>query len=262
MNEKGQTLVIIIILMIVSLSIGIGVSSRFIKRLSNVAQVDLASKALAVSEAAIENVLLIPATTLEDYALNGTCGADCFLQITGDDNVIATANVELSRLGNSSDPFLVDLSTTDSSQVSLQGYPAGQDISVCWNDNAMSVTALYVRGTQGSYGADAYSYNAAGSAQSNGFNTAAPANGYASCFTFQANGDSVMLRLKSVYSEGFAVVIPAGGATLPTQGILAESTGTAGSAVKKVSVIVTDPLLPGLFDYTLYQKSTSEALSN
>ena len=66
MNEKGHALVIIIIFMIVSLSIGIGVSSRFIKRLSNVAQVDLASKALAVSEAAIENVLLIPATTLED----------------------------------------------------------------------------------------------------------------------------------------------------------------------------------------------------
>lgn len=262
MNEKGQTLIIIVLLMIVSLSIGVGISSRFIKRVRNVAQVDLASRSLAVADASLEHVLLIPATTLESYATNGNCGTDCFLQITGDDNVVSTSTVTLSRLGNSSDPFIVDLSTTDSSQVSLLGYPTGQNISVCWNNSAMSVIALYVHGTVGSYGTDAYAYNSSSSSYSNGFGTASSGNGYTNCFTFAAKANSVMLRLKAVYSDGSSAVIPSGGNTLPTQGILAEATGTTGNTVKKVSVIITDPLLPGIFDYALYQTSTTETLSN
>ena len=74
--------------------------------------------------------------------------------------------------------------------------------------------------------------------------------------------DSVMLRFKAVYEENIAVVIPEVGEVLPTQGILIESVGAAGDVTKTVTVIITDPVLSSQFDYVLYQKSTTEPLSN
>jgi len=76
-NEKGQTLVIVFMMMIIALSIGLSVSSRYIKSLGILSRADNSARAHAVAEAAIEHLLLLPIATLESYAQNGTCGADC-----------------------------------------------------------------------------------------------------------------------------------------------------------------------------------------
>jgi len=262
-HQEGQTLVIVFIMMVLALSVGIAISSKYVKTLNILSTGDNASRAYAVAEAAIEHILLLPISTLEDYAQNGTCGTDCILEITTDEGQVITATVELSRLGSSSDPFLVELDETSTSQVLLEGYPDNTDLNVCWNEPDMSVHAIFIHGTKGDYTADSMSYNPGTTTHAdNNFDMAVPSMGYNHCFTFNSQSDPSMLRLKSYYQEGTVMVIPSSGANLPTQGILIESTGMAGSSIKKVSVIITDPILPAIFDYVLYQKSTTEPLSN
>lgn len=262
-NQSGQTLVIVFVMMVIALSIGIAVSSRFVKTVGIISRGDNTSRAHAVAEAAIEHILLLPISTLEDYAQNGTCGSDCYLEITTDEGQVLTANVTLSKMGDSNEPFLVELDNTKTTQVSLVGYPDNTDINVCWNQDNMSVHAIFIHGTQGSYEADAMSYNPTTTTHpENNFDLASPDMGYNHCFTFNSQTDPAMLRLKSYYEEGNALVIPSGSANLPTQGILIESLGKAGNSEKKVSVIITDPILPAIFDYAIFQKSTTEPLSN
>lgn len=262
-NEKGQTLVIIIILMIIALSIGIAISSKYIRGLKNISQTDQSTKAIGIAEGAIENILIMPISTIEDYAANGTCGANCHMEITDANGQVLTADVNLSILGNTSEPFLVTLKKDQSAQINLTGYPSGQDITVCWNQADMSVSGLYLHGTVGDYQATAFAYNPTTTTHGdNNFDLAIPLFGYNNCFIVTAVDDSVMLRMKAYYQEGVALVIPASGATLPTQGILIESKGSAGTTEKTVSVIITDPVLPSQFDYTLIQKDPAEPLSN
>ncbi len=262
-KQKGQTLVVIIVLMVIALSIGIAISSKYIRGLRNITQADQASRALAVAEAAVEHILLLPISTVEDYAINGNCTTDCYLEITGADGQTIYANVELSVLGNSSDPYISELKVDEDLQVVLNGYPSGESLYVCWNQADMSVTGLYVHGTTGGYEADAIAYNPTTTTHGdNNFNIAAPLFGYNNCFTLTTKDDSALLRLKANYEENIVVIIPAGGTSLPTQGILIESTGVAGNAQKVVSVIITDPILPSQFDYVLWQKDPSEPLSN
>ena len=262
-DQSGQTLVVIFMLMVIALTIGVALASRYIKTLHVLTETDNSARALAVAEAAVEHILLLPISTLEDYAQNGTCGSDCYLEITSADGQVVSANVELSKLGNSTEPFLIDLAIDSTYQINLVGYPDNQDVSVCWNTADMSVTTMFIHGTIGNYAADAFSYNPTTTTHGdNNFDIAAPSFGYSNCFTINSQTDPAMLRIKAYYQEGPAVVIPSSGNALPTQGILIESIGTAGVAEKKVVVIITDPILPPIFDYVLYQKSTTQPLSN
>ena len=260
-KQEGQTLVIVFVMMVLALSVGIAISSKYVKTLNIITTGDNTSRAHAVAEAAIEHILLLPISTLEDYAQNGTCGSDCTLEITADDGQVITATIELSRLGSSSDPFLVELEQTSTTQVMLNGYPDNTDLTVCWNDSNMAVHAIFIHGTKGNYEADSMSYTTA-SHSDNNFGKAVSSLGYNHCFTFNSQTDPSMLRLKSYYKDSTAMVFPETGANIPTQGILIESTGVAGTSVKKVSVIITDPILPAIFDYALYQKNTTDPLSN
>ena len=145
-EEKGQTLIIMFVLMVLSLSVGIAISTKYIKGLRNITQSDQSSRALAVAEAAIEHLLILPTTTLEDYALNGTCTTDCHLEIDGDDGQTLIADATLTKLGNSSDPFLVNLKEDETTQISLSGYSDGVDVYICWNAADMSITGTYIHG--------------------------------------------------------------------------------------------------------------------
>ena len=262
-SEKGQTLIIIFLVMILALSIGVSVSSRFIKTVSTITQTDQATRALAVAESAVEHILMLPVSTLEDFVNNGNCGSECYLEITDAEGQAIYANIELTKLGDSSEPYVVDLKLDESTQISLSGYPNNVPVYVCWNKDGMSVSGLYIKGTVGNYEADAFSYNSSNSFHGdNNFDTASPLLGYNSCFSVNSEPDSVFLRLKAYYEEGLAIIMPATGFTLPSQGILIKSTGVAGNTTRVVTVIITDPVLPGQFDYVLYQKSQTEPLSN
>src|SRR3972149_7855035 len=130
-NENRQTLVIVVFLSIIALILGVTVSLRYLTNIRDIAQTDSSSRALAVAEASVERILLLPTETLEGYINSGNCGSDCYLLITGSDGVNAEANVTLSYLGNSISDFNLFLKRDNSGEVSLSGYPDDTGISVC-----------------------------------------------------------------------------------------------------------------------------------
>ncbi|MBI2414477.1 hypothetical protein HYV31_01350 [candidate division WWE3 bacterium] len=266
-SESGQTIAAVVIIMVIALSIGMTISTRFIRQLRQSVQQDTSSRALSVAEAAMERMLNTDYQTLLDYISFNNCGSSCTLQITGADGVVADANVVLSIAGGSSQAFELGLTTDNTVEISLAGYPSNTDLSVCWNNPITgeypSIRASLVYGIDGSYLAKSYAYNSIGSLyDTNGFNTANAANGYANCFTVDSGSNPNFLRLASIYNDATVFILPNSGTNLPSQGIKIVSTGTAGSSQRKVTVLITSPHLPAPFDYVIFSKSMDNPLSN
>lgn len=262
LNESGQTFVAIVLLMVIALTVGVAISTRFIKTLHGITGSDDSSKALHVAEAGIEKMLILSNDTLEDYITYGNCAENCILTIEDSNGHNLTATIELSYIGESTDPFVLELTPTSTKQVLLTGYGTNQNLSVCW-DTSASIYASYIYDESGETKQDIYAYNPVSySGDTNGFSNAVAAQGHANCFTYSAKATPRMLRIKSVYNTANVYVIPTAGQILPRQGILIESTGRFRSAVKKVSVVKSEATMPGIFDYALYQKSETDTLSN
>ncbi|MFH1088670.1 MAG: hypothetical protein V1719_02405 [Patescibacteria group bacterium] len=262
LKQKGQTLVIMLMLMVVATFVGITVSTRFVKNLRLVSSADDSSKALSVAEALVERLLLVTSATLEEYISNNSCGDVCALSIADATSQTLTASAVLSFSGNSVNSYTVSLKQTNVQQVSLAGYQSSRTINVCWNGDA-SVVGSYIYTQSGAVKATPLAYNAVGTSHSdNGFNTSSSSMGYDNCFSVSAANTPQAIRLKTAYDDAEGAVIPEAGYSIPIQGIKIESTGRAGEAVRKVTVIKSKSFVPSYFDYVIYQKSTSEALSN
>lgn len=261
-EQKGQTLIAIVAMMLLALTIGFSISSRFISRLKSFTRTDDAAKAQGVAEAAVERILLLPSSTLENYIQFNTCGSNCLLQITDVNGQKITATVSLSYAGDTSNAFLVDLSTTDSYQLDLNSYPTGHKITVCW-DTPASVYASYIYDNSGTIAAQQYAYNAAGSEFfGNGFSQAASAFGHQNCFDVSTINTPIILRLRGFYLNSKVSIYPDAGSTIPKQGIVIASVGKAGTSVRTVSVLKTSAIAPAIFDFAIYQRSGSDPLSN
>jgi hypothetical protein len=265
-NEKGQTLVIIFFVMLLALIIGVGISDRFITALRSLTRTTLNYRAYAVAEAAVENILLRSTTELEDFINFNSCGSDCYLEITNADGIVETAVITLSFLGNSSEPFGINLHKDSVSEVSLAHYGNSKNITVCWDSPVGTLPAvtgtLVYKPTASTFSLNAFSYNSVGSLYNNGFPTSAAAHGYQNCFTVNSLQDPQILRLRAVYTDVEAVIIPDSSATLPSQGILIESVGTVLDTSRKITVIKTNSVVPLPFDFVIFNKSTTDPLAN
>lgn len=265
-NEKGQTIAVVIFIMIIALGIGVSISTRFIKRLRISTQVDASNRAVSIAEAGVERMLSNSYNDILDL-INFGCGSSCVLTVTGADGVVATANMTLSIVGNSTDAYEVLLKQDETIEVSLLGYADTTDVNVCWDNppsgDVPSITGFLIYGTSGNYQASSFGYNSIGSIYgANGFDEATAGFGYNNCGVISSLTDPVAIRIKSVYNNMRAFVVPSSGENLPNQGILIESTGTVLGSNRKVEVILSNPYLPIPFDYVLYSKSTTSPLSN
>jgi hypothetical protein len=261
-KEQGQTLVAVIVLMVLALTVGVVISNRFIRTLRDISQSDNSSKALAVAEAGIERMLLLPNETLEGYINFNNCGTACILEITGALGIKVRADITLSFIGASNDPFELKGKEGEVSQVYLSGYNSGGTLNVCWDDNS-SIYASYIYEQSSVVKSNIYAYNPVGYVGfDNGFTNSASAYGHQSCFTVTAVNTPRLLRLKSFSSDPIIYIIPSEGQNLPSQGVLITSTGRAGNAIRVVKVLKATASAPEYFDFVLYQKSTTDPLSN
>jgi len=267
-NKKGQTLIIVVLTMMMALAVGISISSRFLKSVNVTTRSDSSNRALAVAEALTERLLVKPYATLKGYIDFGNCGTECALSINGTDGVLATASAVLSYVGNDSNSLPVSLKRDKVTEVYLTGYTANKTLSVCWNNPQSggegSVAGFLVYDTGGStYVLSNFAYNSLNSVySSNGFSQAVSDFGYTNCFNIVGQTTPKLLRLKSVYNDVEAYVIPAAGATIPVQGILIKSTGTVQNSTRVISVTKSNSYLPIPFDYTIQVKSTTNPFSN
>ncbi|OGC57793.1 hypothetical protein A3H26_00735 [candidate division WWE3 bacterium RIFCSPLOWO2_12_FULL_36_10] len=267
-NQKGQTLIIVILTMMMALAVGISVSSRFLKSVNVTTRSDSSNRSLAVAEALAERLLVKPYATLKGYIDFGNCGTECALTINGEDGISATAGAVLSYVGNSTSALSVSLKRNKSIEVDLTDYTANKTLSVCWNNPSTggeaSITGFLVYGNGSStYVLSNFAYNSLSSVySSNGFSQAATNFGYTNCFNIAGQTTPKLLRLKSVYNDVDAFVIPAPGVSLPIQGILIKSTGSVKDLTRVVSVIKSAASLPTSFDYAIQMKSTTTTFSN
>jgi len=261
-KQKGQTLVIVLFIMVVALTMGIIISNRFIKTLRDISQSDNSSRALAVAEAAIENILLVPQETLEDYVNYGNCGEDCVLEISKEPGYRARADVALSFAGASNDPYSIKIEEGGTYQLFLDGYGSGSVVNICWDNNS-SIYSSYIYENAGLISSKIYVFNPVGySGEENGFLEATSLYGHTSCFLVDTVGIPKLLRVKAYNEDALVYFIPAEGQSIPSQGILIKSVGRSGDAVKVVEVLKTEGAAPEYFDYVLYQKSEDSPLSN
>ncbi len=269
-NDSGQTLVVVVLVMIAALSMGVSISSRFISNLRIGVVSDSSSRAVAVSEALVERLLLLDNAVLEDYINFGSCGSACTLTIPGADGVDATATATVSYEGNSADALEVPLTLSETVEVNLDGYPNGTSSWVCWDDLAgvtgslqPSIVAMHVYGTTGNYAMKSYAANALSSTNTtNGFSTASAGHGHDNCLTITGRTNPKILRLRPIYSSVTAYFIPASGQNVPSQGIRIESQGEVLNTSKTVTVIKSTTSLPVDFDYAIISRSETEPLSN
>jgi hypothetical protein len=247
--------------MVLALSIGITVSSRYIKTLRDISESDNAARALAAAEAAVENILMVSDEELEQYIATGTCDI-CTLQITGESNYKARADVELSHAGLSDDFFDVRVNEGEVYQLSLVGYGSNSTVDVCW-DGLASVYTSYIYEQSPDFFTEIYAYNPIGySGDPNGFTEAVSLNGHENCFSVSTIGTPRLLRVRPFSEETFFYFYPASGQSIPSQGILITSVGRSGNAVRTVKVLKTTGVVPEFFDYVIYQKSLTDPLSN
>lgn len=265
-NESGQTLVLIVFVMIMALTLGISTSSRFITNLRSTTDTQIAYRSTAVAEAAMDRILLKTYQELLDHVNNGDCGADCVLSITNDDGVVETANVTLTQLGGSSDPYLMSLKQSTPREINVTGYPNSTDVSICWDDPSVgdppSIVGFLVSGSVGSYSAEAFAYNSASSVESNGFDVAVASGGFSNCFNVDSSTSPQLIRVRALYNDVDIVIAPTGGNNLPSQGILIESTGTSLDSTNVVTAIKGVNTVPAPFDFALYSQSEVSPLSN
>lgn len=261
-RESGQTLIAIIFLMSIALVIGVTITNRQLSTISQTTGADNSTKALAIAEAAIEKVLLIPNETLEDYIDFGNCGTACIAEVTDPTGQNISATVSLAYAGNSEEPFMLHAGEGESIQVNLKNYPSGQTFSICW-DGGASIYASYIYESGTVFLSNSYAYNANGySPASNHFSSSVASHGFNSCFDVTAVLTPRMVRVRPYYDDAYVYIIPSPGNLVPIQGIMLESTGVAGESSKVINVLKTDPIAPTFFDYVLFQKSTTETLSN
>lgn len=261
-QEKGQTLVMIIILSVLALSVGVVVSNRFIKTLKDVSESDNSSRARAVAEALVERLLVVPNDTLSGYINFGSCGNVCILEINGFLGEVVRADATLSFAGASADPYEMTGKNGEVSQLMLVGYATNSSVDVCWSGTA-SLYASYIYDQSGVITANIYAYNPVGyTGYINNFSDAVALHGYPNCFTVSTPYTPKVLRIKPINADATIIVVPAGGHSLPSQGILITSIGRAGNAVKTIKVLKSSASAPEYMDFVIYQKSTTDPLSN
>lgn len=266
MKEKGQTLIFVLLVMVLALGIGLTISRRIISGYKRSTSLDSSSRALAVSEAALEKFLALPTLTLDTYIQNNNCGSNCTISITGNDGLVATATVALAYSGNSTNQVDVLVKKDQTYEANLSGYSSSAPLEICWNNstsgNNPSIYASYVNGNA-PYTLNKYAYNAASTIySSNGFSNSSPDLTYPNCFTIPAKTSPRLLRIRAIYNDAQVRVIPKNGATIPIQGYLITSTGSINNVKKTVRAIRTKPFLPSSFDFAVFSTSLTEPLQN
>lgn len=262
-KQSGQTLIIVIMVMVLALGIGVTVSSRYIKTLRNLSESDDSSRALAVAEAAIERILIVPDSELTEYVTT-SCPSDyCVLEISGESNYRARADVSLSFAGSSNEPYEIKVKEGEVYQLFLNGYTSDSTVDVCWNSMS-SIYASYIYEESGIVSSEIYAYNPIGyTGAPNGFSHDTVSKfTYDNCFPVTAEGTPRALRVKPYNEEAEIFFIPSDGQDIPSQGILITSVGRSGNAIRTVKVLKTSGYVPEYFDYAIYQKSLTEPLSN
>lgn len=286
-SESGQILVLVLLIVLVAMTIGLSVASRTLTTVRNQADLTMSNRAFSAAEAGVERALL-------QIKQGGNCNANsCIPDIAGVETQVELQDVG----GQTNRAFgVASLGQDDVLQADLRGY-TGRTVSIYWGDNgdssqcqqspALVASVVYQSTSTNEYGVLKVAEDRfCGSSRSsdNGFNsslvTVSPnpttpvtlqdesqRDSYGYSATMHLNGPAsilppgtrpVGLRVRLMYAGSKPVAIaPHAGQRLPLQGQQITSTSIAGGQQRTIKVLRTDNALPAIFDYALFNGSTS-----
>lgn len=274
-STKGQTAVFVFILLLIGLTIGLSLSTRTVKDLQSSAGSDLSSRAFAAAEGGVEEALRQDLATIStgEFSAPATFPTDNkttysykVAKTSSFSQTISRDNTVQLRLKNDDGTYFSGslqiywLKTTDTVENSAGSRP--------------SLELTFIKNSGGTYTLTKYAVNA--EPKSNNFHnpdgsTQAPVtNSLPNYVTGQA-GDATYtnlatiaispsdrydaIRIRPLYNKGSVAVKGTG---LPSSSYVITSQGVAGAAVTRVvQVTRTIPALPAIFDYVLFNGSTT-----
>ncbi|MBU1016629.1 MAG: hypothetical protein ABIJ36_02055 [Patescibacteria group bacterium] len=254
-NDKGQaTLVVVVLVMVVSLAVGVAASNRAISNIRRATYTSQSDQALHCAESGAEEGLNKINEEEEDSF--GTYSRT--LQDSEGINICDYEYIISEFSGNILTYPLVK--QDDSQEINLDGYSGSLDIYFGSDDTA-SLEITFVKGTSAPYSVEKYAYNCEED-RDNNFDDGSSNSGEdlpCGSGTFSFSSDYKIARIRPLYSD--TKVIAKFSNASPSQGYLIDSTGTAGTAQRKVQVIRSRPQLPAIFDYSIFSASETEPLS-
>lgn len=285
-SESGQILVLVLLVILVGVTVGLSIASRTLSNLKNTAELDQSNRAFSAAEAGIERALSALQADPQACDAPSSCAAD-FEGISAD--------VVVSTVGGNDRAFGINaLAKDDVIQANLDGY-SGRYLTLYWGltgdrDDCVNLSAAAVVSVvyehSGQYGLGKAALDeclAGGRNPGNGFTRTGiqlpPASekvtiqdgsqqdGFAYKYTLDLQpGQSLipsgatikMVRVRLMYNGPKPIaLVPQTSHNLPNQGQQITSTAEVGGTQRTVKVLKTTPALPAIFDYALFNGSTS-----
>lgn len=264
-KQTGQIALIALLVLMVATTVGLSLIARSTTDVSVTRNVEESSRAFSAAEAGIEE------------GLKSGVASD----VTIDPALGVKYSVAVTPVGGNANPFEFPQNTLkeDTETVWLVNHNAdgtinetpfytASTIDVCWSSEtihpAVVVTVLYKTGVSYRVAKVAYdpdsrsNYFAAALAGGCSANTA-----YHNTITFSALGiilpadTLIALRIRPVYSGARLAVAPLPPQTLPSQGSIVESAGSAGSDVsRKITAFKQFRAPASIFDYAVYSEGS------
>lgn len=258
-KSEGQALLIILLIMAVALTIGLSVISRSITDIKISQQTEEAARAFSAAEAGIEEALVGTGTTFGGTF--ETTGAKFETKKAGFPPEGTTEFVFPQEL-TIDDPQTLYLAEYNEADGTLTRYYTAGTIDVCWGDNAAIEVSIYYQDA-GVYKVARAVVDPVGDRTPGSDSPSGQCAGLEHKKTLSlpsgANITLLFLRLRVLYANAkVGVNADAAGGTLPSQGNRIESTGTAGTATRKVEVVRFHPAPPAIFDFAIYSGGSLE----
>lgn len=288
-RQSGQIVIIMLLVMVLALAVGLAIIGRSISEVSTSTKSENSSRAFSAAEAGLEKIMApsntgtsIPLTSQNNNSVysankNENPGPNRALEY-----VSALLRGEMAQFWLV-DPDDLNCSTDCYTANSFNLYFGAPNVDYAADPNAspaMEVNVIYY--SNGAYGMDRYfvdtknpnRFDATGAklniytcgstlgtvlgpdAIDTNINTRTKFYCMAPIPLTTSNRTNIMVRVKSLYSEkNHKVAIQPVSDSLPAQGYIFESTGKAGTSLRKIMVQRQKDIMPRYFDYVLYSDS-------
>ena len=283
-SAQGQILVLVLLVVLVGLTVGLSIASRTLSNLRNSSDLDQSNRAFSAAEAGIEKALAA-------IGSNASCDNNaCAPTLSGIDAV----KVDVTQAGGGTSGFgIPNLAQDDVIQVNLQGY-TGSSLNTYWGttgdagsgqNSSAAIVVSVVYSTSGNYGLGKVAVDDFAASRNNNFVSTVTVdptipggltiqdgsnhNNYGFQYAINltdstkpnmlipAGATPVLARIRLMYAGPKQIAFAPVGTTLPKQGQQITSTASAGGKTRTVKVFKSNATLPAIFDYALFNGSTS-----
>ncbi len=256
--QQGQILLVVILVMVVALTVGLSVVTRTITNVRTSQEEEASQQAFSAAEAGIEKIIATNQTTPQNYSFSNNLSYSANVRNVGGTSFLVNNGIDIPK-DDGIDIWL----TSNPNNPSNFGTPYTGNVTVYWSKGSdicsaspdtNTKAALEIVLLTGTTASNAVASHivldpCSARASNNNFSTASIATGgsiggesFGHNYTITGITNGLVMRVIPVYATTKMGVV--GSASLPTQGQIIESTGTAGETKRKIVVYKGYPKVP------------------